>query len=78
VELQVFNLLNLLHRRWGEYRIANGRTDVAAPALLEHVGQDGTASAHPVFRFRTTAPSPWRAEPLESAYQLQFVVRYRF
>lgn len=48
-ELDMFNVLNLLNSRWGVYR-------VAAPALLEHVGQGPGPMevAQPIFRFDPT------------------------
>ena len=72
VELDVFNVLNLLSSRWGRYR-------VAAPRLLEHVGQTpGTAeTAQPVFRFDSVRPE-WTTLRTESGFQLQLGVRYRF
>ena len=79
MELQVFNLLNLLRHDWGLSRIAFGRSDVTAlPPLLEHVGQTGesAAAAQPVFRFDVTAPR-WTVQQ-ESAFQLQIALRYRF
>jgi len=72
VELDAFNVLNLLSSRWGRYR-------VAAPRLLEHVGQTpGTAeTAQPVFRFDAERPE-WTTLQTESGFQLQLGVRYRF
>ena len=72
VELDAFNLLNLLNGNWGRYR-------VAAPALLEHVGQTpgSPEESVPVFRFDATAPQ-WTILQTESAFQLQLAVRYRF
>lgn len=72
VELQLFNLLNLLDRGGGLFR-------VAAPALLEHVGQTagGPEVGQPAFRFDPARPE-WRVLPTESAFQLQLALRYRF
>jgi hypothetical protein len=71
-QLDVFNLLNLLDGDWGRRRLAN-------PVLLEHVGHtSGTAGApEPVFRYLESAGS-WTTDPAESAFQLQFGIRYRF
>ena len=70
--LDLFNPLNLLSRNWGLYR-------VAAPSLLEHVGQTPGPSeiAQPIFRFDATAPR-WTTLQTESAFQLQVALRYRF
>jgi outer membrane receptor protein involved in Fe transport len=72
VQLDLFNLLNLLDGDWGLRRVAE-------PALLEHVGQatGPGGGQRPVFRFRETA-SPWTVIPAESAYQLQLGLAYRF
>ncbi len=72
LELEAFNLLNLLDGDWGRYR-------VAAPALLEHVAQTPGSpdESVPVFRFDATAPK-WTTLTTESAFQLQLAARYRF
>jgi hypothetical protein len=72
VELDVFNVLNLLKSDWGRYH-------VAAPALLEHVGQTPGPRevAQPIFRFDATRPE-WTTLQAESAFQLQVALRYRF
>jgi hypothetical protein len=74
LQLDVFNVLNLLHSAWGERREA-----VPALGLLEHVGQtDGpVASSRPVFRFDPAVPR-FVVNRSESAYQLQLGARYRF
>ncbi len=71
-QVEVFNVLNLLSGGWGRYR-------VAAPRILEHVGQTtGTAGAtQPIFRFDATRPE-WTTIQAESAFQLQLALRYRF
>lgn len=71
-QLDVFNVLNLLNREWGEYR-------VASPTLLEHVGQESGAAdeAQSIFRFDTTRPE-WTTLSTESLYQLQLALHYRF
>lgn len=72
VQLDVFNVFNLLNDAWG-LRLE------AAPALLEHVAQTGdpAPTARPIFRFDTTVPR-WTTLAGESAFQLQLAVRYRF
>ena len=71
-QLDVFNVLNLLHAAWGLYRTSDG-------ALLEQVGQTpGSGSgSQPIFRFDATR-ARWVTLPVESAYQLQLSLRYRF
>jgi hypothetical protein len=72
LELDAFNVLNLVNSRWG-------LTRQALPALLEHVGQTSAPvqSSQPVFRFDATAPR-WSTLGNESVFQLQMAVRYRF
>lgn len=71
-ELDLYNVLNLLNSSWGRQRIA-------APRLLEHVGQTpGSAEAsQPIFRFDSTRER-WTTLQAESAFQIQLAVRYRF
>jgi hypothetical protein len=71
MQLDVFNVLNLVNSGWGRRR-------EAAPALLEHTGQtSGQAQASmPVFRFNVANPD-WTTLPGESSFQLQLALRYR-
>jgi hypothetical protein len=72
VQADVFNVLNLLDRRWGEYRVSN-------PLLLDQVGETagGPNVAQPVFLFDATKPR-WTTLVTESSYQFQLGVRYSF
>ncbi len=72
IQLDLFNVLNLLRRDWGQYRLA-------VPSLLEHVAQtpESPAPSQPVFRFNPEAPR-WTALPAESEFQFQLALRYRF
>ena len=72
LELDAFNLLNLLSDSWGRYRLAR-------PRILEQVGQasDASGSAQPVFRF-DPGFTPWETLRAESAFQLQVAARFRF
>jgi hypothetical protein len=75
-ELQLFNVLNLLRRDWGQYRVLSASAIVANGSLLEHVEHTTAApNAQPVFRF--AAPT-WATLPTESNFQLQVAMRYRF
>jgi hypothetical protein len=71
LQLDMFNVLNLLNARWGLLR-------QATPALLEHVGQTpGSAqTSRPIFRFNPAFD--WTTVQTESVYQLQLALRYRF
>jgi hypothetical protein len=72
LELDAFNLLNLLNDTWGRYRVARNR-------VLDHVGQtsNATGSSQPTFRFDPTR-TEWETLSAESAFQLQVAARYRF
>lgn len=83
VGLDLFNVLNLLNRGWGDRRVA------ALPSLLKHVGQatDAAGSTQPVFRLcpdlacgtaAVDSPHEWRSLETESLFQLQLALRYRF
>ena len=72
LELEIFNVLNLIHRNWGLNRVPN-------TIPVRQVGQTAgpATSSQPVFRF----VDGWRAystDNAESAYQLQLALRYRF
>jgi hypothetical protein len=72
VEVEVFNLLNLIRRDWGLSRVPN-------TFLLKQVGQTaGTAAtSQPIFFFDPNW-QPYNTANAESAYQLQIAMRYRF
>jgi hypothetical protein len=72
LEVDAFNLLNLLSDTWGRYRVAR-------PRILEHVAQatDAAGGSQPVFRFDPDFET-WETLPAESAFQLQVAARYRF
>jgi hypothetical protein len=71
-EVDVFNVLNLLNAAWGLRRIGD-------PQLLEQVGETsgGVEVAQPIFRYDVSRPQ-WLTSATESAYQLQFAIRYSF
>ena len=73
LELQLFNVLDLLNREWGRYRLA-------VPEILEHTAQivgSSPEEGQPVFRFDANAPQ-WEPLQAESAFQLQVGLRFRF
>jgi hypothetical protein len=70
LQVEVFNLLNLLNPSWGLFRVPN-------KSILQHVGQSSGNTLVPVFHFNPqTAYSSSRN--LESGYQLQLSLRYSF
>ena len=76
VQLDVFNVLNLLNKEWGLFRVPNTSPN---PRLLEHVGQTAgsAATAQPTFRLDRAA-TRFDSGNVQSAFQLQLGVRYSF
>jgi hypothetical protein len=70
VQLDVFNVLNLLNSSWGLFQMPN-RT------ILQHVGQTSGTASQPVFRF-DAANAGTSTQNLESGYQFQLSLRYSF
>ena len=72
LQLDVFNVLNLLNPTWGLVRVPNVN-------LLQHVAQTAgePAASRSVFRFNP-ALKPYSTANTESSYQLQVALRYQF
>ena len=72
LELDAFNLFNLLGAGWGRFQLARAR-------VLEHVGQesDPGGGSQPIFHF-DPGYDKWEVLPVESAFQLQVAARWRF
>ena len=72
LQLDIFNVLNLLNSRWGLMRLPNVN-------VLEHVAQTsgGADASRSVFRFNPQVRRYSAANP-ESSYQLQLAARYQF
>ena len=71
LDVEIFNVLNLLDQRWGLLRVPN-------TVALQHVGQKVTVSpSEPIFRFDPARAAHSTAN-VESAYQIQLALRYRF
>lgn len=72
LQLDVFNVLNLVNARWGLARVPNVN-------VLEHVAQTsgGPDVSRSVFRFNPQVRR-YSTENTESSYQLQVAVRYQF
>jgi hypothetical protein len=79
LELQVFNLLNLLNSSWGRIALPTG-TSLATTSqisLLSQVGQTAGPGAQPIYRFDPKMRR-YSDENFDTYYQLQFAVRYNF
>jgi hypothetical protein len=71
LDVEIFNVLNLLTPRWGLMRVPN-------TVALQHVRHNVTVTpSQPVFRFDPNQAAN-SADNVESAYQIQLALRYRF
>lgn len=70
LQLEVFNVLNVLNPSWGLFRVPNER-------ILQHVAQTSGPAPQPVFHFNA-ATAGNNTQNLESGYQLQLSLRYSF
>jgi hypothetical protein len=72
LQLEIFNLLNLLNPAWGLVRNPN-------TTVLEHVGQipTGASTSEPIFRFDAGRPR-FDSRNVESGYQFQMALRFGF
>jgi len=68
VQLEVFNVLNLLNKSWGLFEVPN-------PWILQNAGWRQTPVPQPLYTFSTPARNVQNAE---SSYQLQLSLRYSF
>jgi hypothetical protein len=68
IQLEIFNVLNLLNKSWGLFEVPN-------PWILQNVGRTQGPVSQPRFSFITRAPNVQNAE---SSYQLQLSLRYSF
>jgi hypothetical protein len=71
LNVEIFNVLNLLNPRWGLVRVPN-------TVALEYLRQNVSVTpSQPVFRF-DLARAEHSTANVESAYQVQLALRYRF
>jgi carboxypeptidase family protein len=79
LEVQVFNLLNLLNRQWGRMQLPAGTvpTTTNQIPLLSQVGETSGTQAQPIYRF-DAATQRYQSENTDSFYQIQLALRYSF
>ena len=81
VELQAFNVLNMINPRWGRVELPTLATPSVTTQvpLLSQVGQTAGAldRAQPIYRFDPTIRR-FTSQNVESFYQIQLAVRYGF
>jgi len=68
IELEVFNVLNLLNKSWGLLEVPN-------PWILQSAGRTQASAPQPQYTFTTPVRNVQNAE---SSYQLQLSLRYSF
>jgi hypothetical protein len=71
MQLDVFNVLNLLSSSWGLVAVPN-------PWILQHAGQTTGATPQPKFTFDPDPSKRRSVRNADSAYQLQLSLRYSF
>jgi hypothetical protein len=79
LELQVFNVLNLLNSRWGRMEVPTGAVlaTTSQIPLLSQVGETTGPEAQPIYRFDSTMRHV-SDENFDSYYQIQLAVRFSF
>ena len=80
LQLDVFNVLNLIDREWGLRReVTADPARQTSPGLLEHYLQTpgSPQSSQPIFRFDPTREA-WTTDPNDSGFQVQLGVRVHF
>jgi hypothetical protein len=79
LELQVFNLLNLLNSRWGRVGLPPGATlaTTSQIPLLSQIGETAGPQGQPIYRF-DPAMRRYNYENFDTYYQIQLAVRYSF
>jgi hypothetical protein len=79
LEVQVFNLLNLLNARWGRMELPPGAAlaSTSQVPLLSQTGATSGPQGQPVYRFDPTMRR-YSYDNFDSFYQIQLAVRYSF
>jgi hypothetical protein len=77
VELQVFNVLNLLNPRWGRVQLPTGAVPTTSNqvTLLSQTAE--TSGAQPIYRFDTSMRR-YSSENYDTYYQIQLALKYTF
>jgi len=88
VQLDIFNVLNLISRKWGQIKLPTlSATNNNQSALVQNARMPGSlATSQPVFTFDTRLYNPTSLRPtafnsralLTSNYQVQLTMRYSF
>lgn len=79
LEVQVFNILNMLNPRWGQVSIPSGAilANTNQMTLLSQTGQTAGPQPQPIYRFDPSA-TRYSSDNLDTYYQIQLAVRYIF
>ncbi|HKW46181.1 MAG TPA: TonB-dependent receptor [Gemmatimonadaceae bacterium] len=80
LEIQIFNLLNMLNPHWGREQLPTGTmlTTTNQIPLLSQIGETaGGARSQPIYRFDPTM-SRYSYDNFDTYFQIQLAVRYNF
>jgi len=79
LELQVFNVLNLLNSRWGRVQLPTGAvlTNSNQVTRLTQTAETAGAQPQPMYRFDATTQR-YNSENFDTFYQIQLALRYNF
>ena len=77
MELQVFNLLNLLNGRWGRIALPSQVNTVISQVNLLTQVATGSSRTEPTFKF-DPATRRFDSRNVDSYYQIQLSARYSF
>jgi carboxypeptidase family protein len=79
LELQVFNVLNLLNPSWGRVQLPEGAVPATTNqiALMSQTGETTGVQPQPIYRFDTSMRR-YSSENYDTYYQIQLAVKYTF
>lgn len=72
--LDIFNFGNLVNRNWGKQHFVPNVQN-SGFGLIDFVGIE---SKRPVFQFKNPEGTPWLIDPIESRWQMQLGLAYKF
>lgn len=74
LSLDIFNFLNLLHYQWGKQHFVPNISNLT----YQLIQLDGIENNMPIYQFDNPQGTPWQIDPLNSRWQAQLGLRYRF
>lgn len=79
LEVEVFNLLNMLNARWGRMQLPTSAmlASTSQIPLLSQIGETAGPQPQPIYRFDSLM-SRYNGENITTYYQVQLALRYNF